>query len=113
MQEEVCHRAMVTKALDQLMALLNPNKAFLGRKQVNLIAEKRPASFNEFKTMSLHGLSHNMRDTHGTHIIETLKQASSSQQQACVLFTQACVASWQASTRTSSKHAVSCEQAGS
>ncbi|KAL3148977.1 hypothetical protein ABBQ32_001833 [Trebouxia sp. C0010 RCD-2024] len=72
--EEQCHRAMVTKALEQTMALISPKNAFLGRKQVNLIAEKRPRTLEAFLSMSLHGLSKHMRTTHGPAIIETLRQ---------------------------------------
>lgn len=79
-QEEVCYRAMVTKALDQLMALINPHKPFLGRKQVNFIAEKRPDTFDHFMAMSMHGMSSNMRRIHGPHIMETLQQARHSLQ---------------------------------
>ena len=85
-QEEVCYRAMGTKALDQLMTLNNPHKPFMGRKQVNFIAENRPDTQDEFMAMSLHGMSSNLRRTHGDHIMEALKQASHSLQHQC--FTQ-------------------------
>lgn len=65
---------MVTKALEQTMAIISPKNAFLGRKQVNLIAEKRPRTLEAFLSMSLHGLSKHMRTTHGPAIIETLRQ---------------------------------------
>ena len=74
LQEEQCHRAMVVKALEQTMAIISPKNAFLGRKQVNLIAEKRPRTLEAFLSMSLHGLSKHMRTTHGPAIIETLRQ---------------------------------------
>lgn len=56
------------------MAIISPKNAFLGRKQVNLIAEKRPRTLEAFLSMSLHGLSKHMRTTHGPAIIETLRQ---------------------------------------
>ena len=65
---------MVVKALEQTMAIISPKNAFLGRKQVNLIAEKRPRTLEAFLSMSLHGLSKHMRTTHGPAIIETLRQ---------------------------------------
>lgn len=64
------------KALEQTMAIISPKNAFLGRKQVNLIAEKRPRTLEAFLSMSLHGLSKHMRTTHGPAIIETLRQVT-------------------------------------
>lgn len=75
-QEEVCHRAMVSKGLEQLMFLLGPGRAFLGRRQVNLIAEIRPQNHDEFLTMALPALAASKRGIYGASVIETLRQAS-------------------------------------
>ena len=75
-QEEVCHRAMVSKGLEQLRFLLGPGRAFLGRMQVNLIAEIRPQNHQEFLTIALPGLAASKRELYGPSILETLRQAS-------------------------------------
>ena len=74
LQEEGRHRAVVVNTLYQAMNVLTPGKPFLGRKQVTQIAEKRPRTLEAFMTMSLHGLSSNMRSAHGPAIMETLRQ---------------------------------------